>query len=281
MSRWDFTAYINKKCITQEMLEGCIYEYCGIHAKMEHINEYVIEYSGFDAQANFILWFYHSGDKDRYPFLNLWDSDILRKEFHYVQYITVGMIKELCGSGYEKNIIEFFFFIKSKLDCDMLITDLYKDICSISGSKVSWLLSRNSLLEIPNPCWSVAREEKQGNVKCIMLITSDRTEIEALYLQWNGRKTDEETEAFPFETDLHEEGIYAVYCGSVRECEEDILQQVTISDPYRYALHYSNRETMRYFIEKTNFPEDSYLENDWGNILPVEEVRKDILGFIE
>lgn len=113
-----------------------------------------------------------------------------------------------------------------------------------------------------------------------MLITSDRTEIEALYLQWNGRKTDEETEAVPFETNLHEEGIYAAYYGSVKEYEEDTLQQVMISNPYRYALHYSNRETMRYFIEKTDFPENSYLENGRGNILPVEEVRKDILGFI-
>lgn len=123
MSRLDYSAYIDKKCITQEMLESLIYEYCGIHAKMEHIKELVIEYSGFDTQANFIVWFYHSKDND--PFFDFWDSTILDKDFHYVQIITVGIAKELAGQGFDKSIIEFFFFVKSKLDCDMLITGIY------------------------------------------------------------------------------------------------------------------------------------------------------------
>lgn len=63
------------------------------------------------------------------------------------------------------------------------------------------------------------------------------------------------------------------------ECGE--LKHVDILHPYFYIICYSDREIMKYFIEKTKFPEDSYMDNDHESIIPVEEVRKDILGFIE
>ena len=121
-------------------------------------------------------------------------------------------------------------------------------------------------------------------VRSVILITASKTAAEDIYLQWK-----EEGQHIGFEP--HQKGgdlgmgikgerIY-VWSDDTIVYEDSELQHVDILHPYFYSILYSDREVMKYFIEKTKFPEDSYMDNDHESIIPVEEVRKDILGFIE
>lgn len=124
-------------------------------------------------------------------------------------------------------------------------------------------------------------------MRCVILITASKTATEDIYLQWK-----EEGKHIGFERnqkggdlgmELKGESIYVWGAGDSTggSYEDGELQHVDILHPYFYIIRYSDREVMKYFIEKTKFPEDSYMDNDDESIIPVEEVRKDILGFIE
>lgn len=119
----------------------------------------------------------------------------------------------------------------------------------------------------------------------IVLITASKTAAEDIYLQWK-----EEGQNIGFEPNqkggelgmgIKGTSIYVWgYGDDAAEYEDGELRHVNISNPYFYNILYSDREVMKYFLEKTKFPEDSYVDNDLGSIIPLEEMRKDILGFI-
>ena len=117
-------------------------------------------------------------------------------------------------------------------------------------------------------------------MRSVILLTASKTAAEDIYLQWK-----EEGKHIGFESgdlgmEVRGESIY-VWSDDTIVYEDSELQHVDILHPYFYSILYSDREVMKYFIEKTKFPEDSYMDNDHESIIPVEEVRKDILGFIE
>ena len=124
-------------------------------------------------------------------------------------------------------------------------------------------------------------------MRSVILITASQTAAEDIYLQWK-----EEGKHIGFEPnqkggdlgmELRGKSIYVWGAGdsTAGGYENDELRHVDILHPYFYIIRYADREVMKYFIEKTKFPEDSYMDNDDERIIPVEEVRKDILGFIE
>lgn len=120
----------------------------------------------------------------------------------------------------------------------------------------------------------------------ITLITASRTVAEDIYQQWK-----EEGQHIGFEPnqkggdlgmEIKGKGIFVWGDGdNAAEYEDGELKHINISNPFFYAICYSDQDVMKYFMEKTKFPKDSYMDNDQGSILPLEEVKKDILGFLE
>ena len=63
------------------------------------------------------------------------------------------------------------------------------------------------------------------------------------------------------------------------ECE---LKQIDILDPAFYSISYSDKEVMKEFIQKSVFSEGSYIDNDFGEIISLDEVqREEVLDFIQ
>lgn len=56
--------------------------------------------------------------------------------------------------------------------------------------------------------------------------------------------------------------------------EEHELAHVDISTPSFYVIRYADRDIMKYFIENSIFGEGSYMDNDHGRIIRVDEYRK-------
>ena len=47
-----------------------------------------------------------------------------------------------------------------------------------------------------------------------------------------------------------------------------------IEEPSFYSICYSDREIMKFFIQKSVFSQGSYMDNDFGRIILVEEFRQ-------
>lgn len=57
---------------------------------------------------------------------------------------------------------------------------------------------------------------------------------------------------------------------------------VDISTPSFYTICYSDIDTMKYFIQNSVFGEGSFMDNDLGRIMRIDELRKeDIFNFIQ
>lgn len=64
--------------------------------------------------------------------------------------------------------------------------------------------------------------------------------------------------------------------------ENSELDIIGIPSPYFYAICYSDREVMQYFLENSFFNNDSYFDNDEGDIVPISKLKNiDILTFIQ
>ena len=57
---------------------------------------------------------------------------------------------------------------------------------------------------------------------------------------------------------------------------------VDICTPSFYSICYSDKDTMKYFIQNSIFGKGSFMDNDLGKIVRVDELRKEeILYFIQ
>lgn len=66
------------------------------------------------------------------------------------------------------------------------------------------------------------------------------------------------------------------------EYEDDELAGIDISIPSFYSVCYSDRDIMKLFIQRTIFSEGSFMDNDLGRIVLINELRKEeILDFIQ
>lgn len=82
---------------------------------------------------------------------------------------------------------------------------------------------------------------------------------------------------------LKDESVFVDYLGDIRYLyDTNELICLNYPSPYFYSICYSDRETMKYFIENTYFDENTFFDNDHGKIVSYKELRKlDILEFIE
>lgn len=71
------------------------------------------------------------------PF-DIWDSDILDREYEYSQVIIFDLHKEIDYIEAYKSIIDFFIFLNKQIESAILVTsDAHNDICYIDQD-IQW-----------------------------------------------------------------------------------------------------------------------------------------------
>lgn len=122
-------------------------------------------------------------------------------------------------------------------------------------------------------------------MRSVILISPSDKEVERLYQQWKDKGTNIYVDSASLAMNLNGASMYvdAEVDGDLRVCyEEDELAHVDISTPSFYLISYADRDVMKYFIDNSIFGEGSYMDNDHGRIIRVDELRKEeILDFIE
>lgn len=113
-------------------------------------------------------------------------------------------------------------------------------------------------------------------MRSVILISPSKTEIESLYLQWR----DEARNVFKGDEKLSMvltgERIYILYLEEGQNnYEESELEQINILDPVFYSISCSDKEVMKYFTQKSVFSEGSYIDNDFGEIISLDEVQRE------
>ncbi len=134
MSGFDIEALFHRKCITEEILEKIIYDYYGIHPKIRQSSEYAICFGGFYENDILMLYFIATNPEP------LWDSTILQADFYGIQLVCVEIEKTAATIELQKEVLDFYFFLKSRLpDCgNMLITEIDADVCFIHENEITW-----------------------------------------------------------------------------------------------------------------------------------------------
>ncbi len=120
-------------------------------------------------------------------------------------------------------------------------------------------------------------------MRSIILISPNDKEIAHLYKQWKNEATNMYVDNGKFNMVINGERIYIDYLeNGDAEYEADELSNVDIDDPSFYLVCYSDRDTMKYFIQKSVFSKGSFIDNDLGRIVLVDKLRREeILNFIQ
>ena len=120
-------------------------------------------------------------------------------------------------------------------------------------------------------------------MKSVILISSSDKEVANLFQQWKNKATNMYVDNYNLSMLIDGKGIYIDYCeNGANYYEEGELDHVDIDTPLFYSICYSNSKIMKYFIQNSIFGEGSFMDNDFGTIMRVDELRKqEILDFIE
>lgn len=118
---------INKKCIDAELLEKYIVNYFSISNNFyKKRDEEVVTYEGISGDDKLIISFVGENK----PPYNVYDSDIIDGEYGYTQLLVFDIKKEESYIDEYKKIINFFIYIREKIQSDILVTsDVYDEIC--------------------------------------------------------------------------------------------------------------------------------------------------------
>ena len=118
-------------------------------------------------------------------------------------------------------------------------------------------------------------------MKSIILISPSDKEITNLYEQWNSRNVINYIDNNKLNLIINEERIYIECCDLKNEYENEELEYINITVPIFYLISYSDINVMSYFIQNSIFAEGSYIDNDFGDIQRISDLRKkDISNFI-
>ncbi len=104
-----------------------------------------IFFSGFYENDILMLYFIAT---DPEP---LWYSTILQADFYGIQWVSVEIKKTAATIDLQKEVLDFYFFLKSRLpDCgNMLVVEMDDhDVCFIHENKITW---SPELMEIKIP----------------------------------------------------------------------------------------------------------------------------------
>lgn len=115
--------------------------------KKQEISDVCVRYENIMAEDEVIIFF----DREvipSYPPYNVYypnnDNGIIEREFEYSQKIVVPIDKSSAAKDMFKRVIDFFIFLKSKIECDMLVaSELHNEICLLKDEKMKWTKSFN------------------------------------------------------------------------------------------------------------------------------------------
>ena len=121
------------------------------------------------------------------------------------------------------------------------------------------------------------------NIRSVILISPNDKEVAHLFQQWQNKATNIYVENDKLNMIINGERIYIDYCeNGDAEYEDDELINVDIGTPSFYSICYSDKDTMKYFIQNSTFSNGSFMDNDLVKIVRVDELRKEeILNFIQ
>ena len=120
-------------------------------------------------------------------------------------------------------------------------------------------------------------------MRSVILISPNDKEVAQLFQQWENKATNIYVNNDKLNMVINGERIYIDYCeNGDADYESYELINVDIGTPSFYSICYSDRDTMKYFIQNSIFSEGSFMDNDLGKIVRVDELRKEgILNFIQ
>ena len=120
-----------------------------------------------------------------------------------------------------------------------------------------------------------------------IVISPNEKEMECLYNQWlkkgveNGSNISAKDQRAAIL--LNGETIYIDYLmDGICEYDDDELIDVGIEKPFFFSVCYTTKEIMKYFLMNSVFSEGCYIDNDFGFIIPLKDLKEeDIIDFIE
>lgn len=120
-------------------------------------------------------------------------------------------------------------------------------------------------------------------MKSVILITSNDKELIRIHQYWKDKATNIYFDNQKLNMIIYGERIYIDYLEDEDVCyEKNELSFINISKPIFYLICYSDREIMRRFIQENSFSENSFMDNDMGEIVLVDRLKEgEILKFIE
>lgn len=127
---------IKRKCINENLLEGFLADFFSLKSDLIREKEgNFVTYEGVNNESEVLVSFV----SEKKPPYNVYDSNIIGNEYEYVQLILFDFEKENASIDEYKKIIEFFIYIKEKIDSDILVTsDVHDDICLLVENEVIW-----------------------------------------------------------------------------------------------------------------------------------------------
>ena len=119
-------------------------------------------------------------------------------------------------------------------------------------------------------------------MRSVILISPSDNEISCLFKQWEGNAQNMFMDGDKLNMVINKERIYIDYIENGRnDYDEEEINHINIGKLSFYSICYSDREIMKLFIQKSVFSQGSYIDNDFGRVVLVEELRKEeILNFI-
>lgn len=133
----DVVGRINRKCLSRELLNKILIDFFAPTGDITvQFNGRSLTYEGFIDENILILFFV----EERWsPPYNIWVSDILKDEFEFAQLLIFNLDKEYSTIDTYKIVIDFFKFLHSFIDSDILVTsDAHNDICLLKDEDVIW-----------------------------------------------------------------------------------------------------------------------------------------------
>ena len=125
---------IKEKKLNEELFKKYIISYFNTNMKQNLVYDEDIFFYKCDKFA-FHIYF----SKERVYPANIWDSDILNKEYEYSQTIRFDLCKDVDYEEAYRCIFDFFAFLHKKILCDILVTsDVFNDICYIKNDDILW-----------------------------------------------------------------------------------------------------------------------------------------------
>lgn len=127
---------IKRKCINEDLLERFLAEFFLSKSNIvKKNNEKCVIHEGISNKNKVSISFI----SEKKPPYNIYDSDLVNGEFEYIQLIIFEIEKEEATIENYREIINFCFYLRKRIDSDILVTsDVHNDICLLEGTEVIW-----------------------------------------------------------------------------------------------------------------------------------------------